>query len=57
MPENAATHYEIRVNRPFEFVRARFRPGARYTVKASIYDQIVAEMPEVIASANPIKKG
>lgn len=48
------THYKITVNRHFEFASARFRPGARYTVKASIYDALKAEQPEAIASADPI---
>lgn len=57
MAKNSATHYQITVNRPFDFARARFRPGARYTVKASVYEAMQAEMPEAIASTDPIKKG
>ena len=54
---NDPTHYAVTVNRPFEFARARFLPGARYTVKASIFEAMQAEMPEAIATADPIKKG
>ncbi|MFO7805758.1 MAG: hypothetical protein R6V30_08845 [Paracoccaceae bacterium] len=51
------THYKITVNRPFEFARARFRPGARYTVTAEVYDQMKADHGEAIKDADPIKKG
>ena len=57
MAKSSATHYQITVNRPFEFARARFSPGARYTIKAAVYDAIQAERPEAIATADPIKKG
>jgi len=57
MAENSATHYQITVNRPFDFARTQFRPGARYTVKASVFEAMQAEMPEAIATADPIKKG
>lgn len=49
------THYKITVNRHIEFAAARFRPGARYTLKASVYDALKAEHPEAIASASPIR--
>lgn len=49
------THYKITVNRHFEFAAARFRPGARYTIKASVYDALVAEHPGVVASADPVQ--
>ena len=48
------SHYKITVNRYFEIASARFRPGARYTIKAAIYDALKAEKPEAIASADPI---
>lgn len=51
----APSHYKITVNRHLEFAAARFRPGARYTVKASVYDALKAEHPEAIASASPIQ--
>jgi hypothetical protein len=49
------SHYRITVNRYLEFATARFRPGARYTIKASVYDALKAEHPEAIASASPIR--
>lgn len=49
------THYKITVNRHLEFAGARLRPGARYTVKASVYDALNAEHPGVIASADPMQ--
>lgn len=49
------SHYKITVNRYFEFAGARFRPGARYTVKATVYDALKTEQPEAIASADPIQ--
>lgn len=49
------THYKITVNRHLEFASARFRPGARYTVKAAVYDALNAEHAEAIASASPIQ--
>jgi len=51
------THYKITVNRPFEHANARFRPGARYTVTAKVYDQIKAEHEGAIDGADPVKKG
>jgi hypothetical protein len=51
------THYRVTVNRPLDFAGARFRPGARYTVKASIYDGLQADHPEAIATSEPLKKG
>jgi|AACY02.16.fsa_nt_gi hypothetical protein len=51
------THYEVTVNRPFEHAGARFRPDARYTIKAAVYDALEAERPEAIATADPVKKG
>lgn len=49
------SHYRITVNRHIEFAGARFRPGARYTLKASVYDALTAEHPEAIASTSPIR--
>lgn len=49
------SHYRITVNRHIEFATARFRPGARYTIKASVYDALKEEHPEAIASASPIR--
>lgn len=51
------THYQVTVNRPFEHAGARFRPDARYTIKAAVYDELKADRPEAIAKAEPIKKG
>ena len=51
------THYRMTVNRPFEHAGARFRPGGRYTVKASVYDAIKKERPEAIATADPLNMG
>ena len=52
-----ATHYRVTVNRPVEYAGAQFRPGARYTIKASVYDGLKADHPEAIASADPLKMG
>lgn len=49
------THYRITVNRPLEFARAQLNPGARYTLKAAVYDALKADHPEVIASAEPVQ--
>lgn len=49
------THYRVTVNRPLEYAGARFRPGARYTVKAKVYDDLKKDHPEAIASADPLK--
>jgi hypothetical protein len=51
------THYKVTVNRPFEYAGARFRPGARYTIKASVFDGLQADHKEAIATSEPIKKG
>jgi hypothetical protein len=51
------THYRVTVNRPLEFAGARFRPGARYTVTAAIFDSLSADHPEAIATSEPLKKG
>lgn len=51
------THYRVTVNRPLEFAGARFRPGARYIVTASIYDGLQADHSEAIATSEPLKKG
>jgi len=51
------THYKVTANRPFEHAGARFRPGATYTIKAAIHDELQAERPEAIATSEPIKKG
>mgnify|MGYP007096725879 CR=1 FL=1 len=52
-----ATHYRVTVNRPLEFAGARFRPGARYTVTAAVFDSLSADHPEAIATSEPLKKG
>jgi hypothetical protein len=54
---NAPTHYRVTVNRPFEYARARFRPGATYTLTASVYEGLVETHPEAIATAAPLNKG
>lgn len=48
------THYKMTVNRPVEAANASFRPGARYTVKAAVYDGIKAKTPDAITKADPI---
>lgn len=50
------THYRVTVNRPLEYAGARFRPGARYTLKAAVYDGLKADHSEAIATAEPLKK-
>jgi hypothetical protein len=49
-------HYELTVNRPVEIAGIRFRPGARYQVKAAMYDAVKQASPEAIASVGPISK-
>ncbi|WP_372675366.1 hypothetical protein [Aquicoccus sp.] len=51
------THYKITVNMPFEHNRARFRPGARYTVTAAFHDSMKADHGAKIASAAAVTKG
>ena len=48
------THYRITVNRPLELLNARFRPGARYTVKAAVHDTLREQAPDAIAAAEPM---
>ena len=50
------THYELTVNRPVEVDGIRFRPGARYQVKAAMYDAVRQAAPEAIASTGPLLK-
>ena len=49
------SHYKITVNRPLEVMNARFRPGARYTVKAAVHDKIKDEAVDAIATAEPMQ--
>ena len=51
------SHYELTVNRPIEITGVRFRPGARYRVKAAMYDAIRQASPEAVASVAPTSKG
>lgn len=51
------SHYELTVNRPVEIAGIRFRPGARYRVKAAMYDAVKQASPEAIASVDPISNG
>ncbi len=48
------SHYRLTVNRPVEVANTRFRPGARYRVKAAILDQIKNQDPAAIVSAEPV---
>jgi hypothetical protein len=48
------THYRITVNRPLEVANARFRPGARYTVKAAVHDALREQAADAIATAEPM---
>ena len=48
------THYRITVKRPLEIVNARFRPGARYTIKAAVHDTIKEQAADAIATAEPM---
>jgi len=48
------SHYELTVNRPVEVDGVRFRPGARYQVKAPVYDAIKRASPDAVASVSPI---
>ncbi len=51
------THFKITVNRPVEVANTRLRPGARYRVKAALYDAIREAAPDAIASADPVSAG
>ena len=48
------SHYELTVNRPVEVDGIRFRPGARYQVKAAVYDAVKRASPDAVASVSPI---
>lgn len=48
------SHYKLTVNRPLEVMNAKFRPGARYTVKAAVHDKIKDEAADAIATAEPM---
>jgi hypothetical protein len=48
------THYRITVKRPLEVMNARFRPGARYTIKAAVHDAIREQAADAIATAEPM---
>jgi hypothetical protein len=50
------SHYELTVNRPVEVDGIRFRPGARYQVKAAMYDAVKRASPDAVASVGPISK-
>ena len=54
MPAKAPSHYEITVRHGFDAARARFRPGARYTVTAAIHELIKAEHPGAILTETPL---
>lgn len=49
------SHYRITVKRPLEVMNARFRPGARYTVKAAVHDTIKDQAADAIATAEPMQ--
>ena len=48
------SHYKLTVNRPLEVMNAKFRPGARYTVKAAVHDAIKDQAADAIATAEPM---
>lgn len=48
------THYRMTVNRPIEASGIVFKPDARYTVKAAVYDVIKEMAADAIASADPM---
>ena len=50
------SHYELTVNRPVEVDGVRFRPGARYQVKAAMYDAVERESPDAVATVSPISQ-
>jgi hypothetical protein len=54
MMASKPTHYRITVNRPLEVANARFRPGARYTVKAAVHDALREQAADAIATAEPM---
>jgi len=48
------THYKLTVNRPIEIAGIMMKPGARYTVKATIHDTIKQDHTEAVVKADPI---
>ena len=53
----APTHYQVTIKRPLMFANARFKPGARYTLKAATFDALKAEHPDAIGESVPMKVG
>ena len=47
------THYRMTMKRPVAVRGTNFNPGARYTVKAAIHDEIKAIAADAIATADP----
>ena len=51
------THYEVTVNRIVTHNGIRFRPGARYRMKAAFHAAFKAEHEAAIAQAVPVAEG
>jgi hypothetical protein len=50
------THYKLTVNRPIEVAGITMKPGARYTVKATVHDQMKQDHPDAVTKADPLVK-
>ncbi len=48
------THYKLTVNRPVEVAGIMMKPGARYTVKATVHDQMKQDHPDAVTKADPL---
>lgn len=48
------THYKLTVNRPIEVAGLMMKPGARYTVKASVHTTIKQDHPDAVVKADPV---
>jgi hypothetical protein len=48
------THYRVTVNRPIEVAGITFKPGARYTVKAAVHNEIKQTHAAAVVTADPI---
>ena len=50
------THYKLTVNRPVEVAGIMMKPGARYTVKSTVHDQMKQDHPDAVTKADPMVK-
>ncbi len=48
------THYKMTVNRPIDVAGIVFKPGANYTIKATVYDEIKQNHAAAVVKAEPM---